>query len=200
MSEKQSRPLRKQQQVFVEEYLRCWNASEAARKAGYRGRPNTIGTRLLSNVVIAAEIQARLAELKLGSDEVLTRLGKQARGSLAPFIHQAGERVIIDLDTEEARENIDLIKKLKTKRRSGGRGDGSWTEYEVEIELHDPQAALVHIGRHHGLFKDIIEHDWRKQAEQDGVNPGELFDALVAHFAAQMVGPGGEGSVPDRQE
>lgn len=183
------------QRVFVEEYLRCWNATEAAEIAGY-AHPRQQGSRLLSNVDISTAIQVRLSELKLGADEVLVRLGKQARGSLAPFVHQFGERIVIDLDSDEAQANIELIKKLKTKRRSGGRGDAAWTEYEIEIELHDPQAALVHIGRHHGLFKDVIEHDWRKAAEQDGVNPSDVFNDLVANIAAQMAGSGGGGGVP----
>src|SRR3990172_8007067 len=78
--------LSNKQRAFIEHYLTCWNASEAARRAGYRGRANTIGARLLSNVVIAAAVEARLAELQMGADEILVRFTEHARGSMADFV------------------------------------------------------------------------------------------------------------------
>ena len=52
------------QQRFIDYYVKSGNASEAARKANYRGRSNTIGDRLLSNVAIASAIAVKEAELK----------------------------------------------------------------------------------------------------------------------------------------
>ena len=48
-------------QVFVEEYLRTWNASEAARIAGY-AHPGSDGHRLLKISEIAEEIQRNVSE------------------------------------------------------------------------------------------------------------------------------------------
>jgi len=77
--------LTRRQQIFVSEYLQCWNATEAARRAGYRGRPNTIGPRLLSNVSIAAEVKAEIEARSLKTAEGLAILAAQARSSLAGF-------------------------------------------------------------------------------------------------------------------
>jgi phage terminase small subunit len=134
------------QRVFVEEYLRCWNASEAARRAGYRGKPNVIGARLLADVSISAEISRRLAELKMGTDEVLVRLAEQARGTMADFLDVKGDR--IDLAKAKRAKKLHLIKSFK---HSVGKTE------TTSIELYDAQAALVHIGRAQKLFVDRTE-------------------------------------------
>ena len=59
--------------AFVEHYLSCWNASEAARRASY-AHPGTEGHRLLQNDEIKAHIEVRLTEIALSADMVLARL------------------------------------------------------------------------------------------------------------------------------
>lgn len=65
--------------AFVEHYLGCWNASKAARLAGYK-QAHSQGPRLLGNVDIQVYIQTRLTDVSMGTDEVLTRLTEIARG------------------------------------------------------------------------------------------------------------------------
>lgn len=82
--------------------------------------------------------------------EVLQRLGAQARADLGEFITDHGE---IDLVAMRKRQATGLIKKFKRTVRSGVSPNGAeWSEEYVEVDLHDAQAALVHLGRHHGLF------------------------------------------------
>lgn len=130
------------QQIFVQEYLSCWNASEAARRAGYRGRANTIGPRLLANVGIAEEIQQRIAERTMGPDEVLMRLGEQARNEHGNYITETG---LVDLPKLIRDGKSHLIKGVKE------------TPQGKVIEFYDAQAALVHIGKHHKLFVDKVD-------------------------------------------
>jgi phage terminase small subunit len=153
------------QQVFVSEYLKCWNASEAARRAGYNGRSNTIGSRLLLDVDIAAEIERRVAELKLSADECVLRLADQARGSLEDFlefeeivfdpprIDEAGhphEREIvctgINLAKAKAAGKLHLLKSVTNTGKGG-----------LKVELYDAQHALELLGKAHGLFIDKTE-------------------------------------------
>lgn len=131
--------MKTRQQIFLEEYLRCWNASEAARRAGYKGRPNTIGPRLLANVGIQKAIQARLDELKMSADEVLVRLADQARSSMADFVEvdDAGQ---IKVSLAQAGK-LHLVKKISLTAEGG-----------LQIELYDAQGALKLIGQHHKLF------------------------------------------------
>jgi phage terminase small subunit len=156
------------QQAFVEHYLTCWNASEAARLAGYSPKTAAkIGSENLQKPDIARVIEARLAELKMGADEVLTRLADHARGSLKDFVDvNTGE---IDLAKAEKAGKLHLLKKYKKTRRYF---KGELSEESVDIELHDAQAADVWLGKHHKLFtenhavtgKVEIEYvnDWRR--------------------------------------
>ena len=56
--------LNERRKRFISAYLETLNASEAARQAGYKGRSNTIGQRLLTNVdikgIISEELKARM--------------------------------------------------------------------------------------------------------------------------------------------
>ena len=138
------------QQAFVEEYLRIWNATRAAEEAGYK-KPRTYGSYLLTNIDIQAEIQSRLAEMAMDADEVLARLSEQAAVNIGDFIKKeiieddGEESYILRLDWDMIKEKGHLIKKI------------THNQFGPTIELHNGQAALVHMGRHHKLFTDKTE-------------------------------------------
>ena len=71
-------PLTNKRKVFVAEYLRCWNASEAARRAGY-AHERSAGHALLTNPDIQAHIQEELTNLTMSADECLLRIADIAR-------------------------------------------------------------------------------------------------------------------------
>src|SRR5690606_1497517 len=77
--------LRPKQVRFLEHYLTCWNATEAARVAKY-AHPNKQGPELLKNEQIAAAIQERITEAAMSSDEVLAGISAQARADMADFV------------------------------------------------------------------------------------------------------------------
>ena len=84
--------LNHKRQKFIEEYLKCWNATEAARRAKY-AHPNSQGPRLLLDVGIKAIIKERLDELHMSADEVLERLARIARAN--PGAHSVNASDII---------------------------------------------------------------------------------------------------------
>jgi phage terminase small subunit len=127
--------------AFIEYYLKCWNSSEAARLAGYKGKANVVGPRLLANVSIQAAIQARLNELQMSADEVLSRLSEMARADISDFINDFG-----GIDWDKVRAKGYLVKKVRHNK-----GKNS------EIELHDAKDALIWIGKHHKLFTERHE-------------------------------------------
>jgi phage terminase small subunit len=141
--------------AFIDYYFICgWNATEAARRAGYSKKTaNRIGPELLHMPAVAEAIQARIDERAMSADEVLTRLAEQARGSMADFLSvgleikngQVDDGAIIDLSKANDLDKLHLIKKL-SKTKEG------W-----QIELYDAQAALVQLGRHHAIFIDRNE-------------------------------------------
>jgi len=133
------------QRAFVEQYLICWNASEAARLAGYSQRSAyQIGSQTLKKVEIRAAIDQRLKEFRMGADEVLARLADLASADMADFVTPIGPGFKIDLKKARAMGKLHLIRKLKM--------DGP----EISIELYDVKDALVQLGRHHALFTDNI--------------------------------------------
>ena len=150
--------LKPKHRQFVEEYLRCWNASEAARRVGYSQRNADVnGPRLLVNAGIQEEIERRIAETKVSADEVLLRLADQARGSMADFVTvgPAGG-VTVDLQKAERAGLLHLVHRLEE------------TKYGLKIELYDAQAALITLGKGYAL--------WR---EQEPPPPGQVNVIVV---------------------
>lgn len=136
--------LTNKQQAFVDHYLVSWNAAEAARLAGYSEQTaRSQGQRLLTNVDIAEEIKQRVAERAMTADEVLTRFAEQGRAEYSKYFRTNGT---VDLAAMIADGKGYLIKSIKE------------TKYGTNVEFYDAHSARELIGRHHGLFKDSIEH------------------------------------------
>lgn len=158
--------LNNKQRAFVEHYLICWSATEAARRAGYSDRTAYAqGPRLLKNVVVKGEIQARIGELKATTDEVLLRLASHSRGSIEHFLK--GET--IDLEQARARGLMHLVKKIKVTTTTivNDVGEGIET-HRQELELYDAQAATVQLAKILGQFVERIEiHDLRDKSDSD---------------------------------
>jgi len=133
--------LTRKQQKWLEEYLICWNASEAARRAGYTGKPNVVGPRLLANVSIQVAISERLKNIAMSADEALARMAQIARGDIGDFIG-------LDEKKLKAHPQNHLIKTFN--RRTLKLKDGSEL-IEVELGLYDAQRAKEHILKQHQL-------------------------------------------------
>lgn len=173
--------LTNRQRVFVEEYLTCWNASEASRRAGYKGKSNVVSARLLANVSIQELVRQRLSEKAMSSDEVLTRLAEHARGDMGDFIDI--ESMSFRLNLQKAKELglTRLIKKVKDRVVMTSNKDGEETETHVlEIELYDAKSALDTLAKYHGLIID--RSDVTSGGEKLSI-PDERYDRAVSTFA-----------------
>lgn len=84
-----------QQRVFVEEYLTCLNASEAARRAKYKTKANVQGARMLANDSIATAVQLGFQLHTMPSFEVLARIAEHARGTMADFLRIDDEEITL---------------------------------------------------------------------------------------------------------
>jgi phage terminase small subunit len=144
--------LTKKRRAFVEEYLRCWNATEAARRAGYSDRTaRSQGQRLLTYVDIQDLVKARLAEKAMSADEVLTRLASMARAEYTDYLREDGT---VDLDAMLKDGKGHLIKGTKWDRQGN-----------LVVEFYDAHAALVDIGKHLRLFSE--QYDVNLQGKLD---------------------------------
>lgn len=161
--------LNDRQALFVEEYLRCFNRTQAAQAAGYSRRTAySMGARLLKNVEIEEVISQRLSESAMSANETLMRLAAHARGDIDDCLDDDGR---FSLDKARKAKKTNLIKKLRIKETKRMIGDDEVITQEIDFELHDAQAALQLIGRHHKLFVD--------RTELTGKNGGQLVVRVV---------------------
>lgn len=169
--------------AFIENYLLCFNATEAYSRVyapPSRETAASNGYRLLRNAEIAEIISQRLTETAMSADEVLMRLADHARADIGEFLAGDDGDVATDIQAMREKKKTHLIKKItQTRRQRTFRDDSAEEETVVSLELHDAQAALVHLGRHHKLFVDRTEftgkdgkaiqieyvNDWRSSGE-----------------------------------
>jgi phage terminase small subunit len=138
------------QRLFVQHYVACLNATEAAARAGYSGTRASlasIGYALLRNVEIRAAVDMTMAEHAMPKAEILSRLTEMARGNLDGFFSVTGRGIKLDLKAAQAAGLMHLVKKYSKS-----------IEGTVTIELYDAQAALVQLGKHYKLWTDVQEH------------------------------------------
>lgn len=197
MSETQAPALTRKQRVFVEAYLTCWNATEAARRAGYK-HPNKQGPALVKLGLIAEAVEARLKEMAMGADEVLARLAEQARGDIRMFLDIApGQPAQEGAPAEPSGalcgfdfgpgKPLHLLKKITLSDRGN-----------ISVEMYDAQAALQLIGRHLKLFTDRIEvDDWREEARKHGVDPEDLITRIASQMGDRRSGSGSVEESPN---
>jgi len=149
------------QRVFIEEYLKCWNAAEAARRAGYSERSaRQIGQRLLTDDDIKAEIQRRLDEMHMSADEALALLADIARGDMADVMDVYSTGFVLDMKKAQEKGMTKLIKKVKQKTvtKLANKEDEDDVEiHDLEIELYPADAALDKILRVHGKYNNNID-------------------------------------------
>jgi phage terminase small subunit len=179
--------LNDKQRRFVDEYLKSYNATQAAVAAGYSEKTAySIGWENLRKPEIAEAIQKRLEESAMSAKEVLMRLAEQARVNIGDFFtlepfdpeaesvegqrekaespeDEAARRMITEVFGEEVevdgKRQILVLRLSYQKIKEMGHLIKSltWTQYGPKLELHDGQAALLNIGKHHKLFTDRTE-------------------------------------------
>lgn len=129
------------ERVWLEEYFKCgFNATEAARRAGYKW-PDKIGPRKKGK--FQALIDAELKRRAMGADEVLARLSDIGRAEYADYITKSGQ---VDLEELIADGKAHLIKGTKFVGKDAD---------QLVVEFYDAQMALAKLGKAHGLFKNV---------------------------------------------
>jgi phage terminase small subunit len=131
-----------QQREFLCHYIKCWNATKAARRAGYS--PHTahvIGSKLLRNPRIQAAIAPMMKSMHLTPERVLSRLAAIAGADFSDFLSAADGSI----DLEKIKSQGHLVKCLEK------------TKYGYRLELHDALRALELIGKAQRMFNDSAQ-------------------------------------------
>lgn len=168
------------QERFIDEYLKDYNATQAAIRAGYSKKTaKQIGEENLSKPDIKTEIDKRKAEIAkrngVTQDEIIQELKRIGFAKITDFVSYRTEqtKIGVDKDTGEPIIDYDTVIDMKDSDTIDGsvvseigRGkDGSF-----KFKLHNKVAALEKLGKHIGMFSDkldvtgninlIINHRW----------------------------------------
>lgn len=167
------------QALFVKHYAATLNATESARLAGYKGNDKTLGVVGVENLAkpsIRVAIDSLLDKRTMEAEEVLQRLTEHAMIDLADFFDIAeGGYPELNLTKALAAGKTHLIKSIKFDGKTGR---------ATQVYFHDPQNALIHIGKAYGMFRDVVQvDDWRSEAIA-GIKAGlYTYEQIKAIFA-----------------
>jgi phage terminase small subunit len=154
------------QRAFIDYYVQTWNASESAKLAGYSAKSaRSMGSQLLTNLNIKAEIDKRIQERSMSANEVLDRLTEQARNEAAKYVEIKQVKVKWDKDEDESEDEIEEVPGINVAKMIADgkqhliKGITYNRAGKAIVETYDAQSALVHLGRHYKLFTDKLETD-----------------------------------------
>lgn len=157
----EEKKLTHKQQVFIDEYLLSFNATEAAKKAGYSEKTaHAIGWENLRKPEIIDVIQSRLAEVHMSADEAIKLLSDMARGDIAKIMDVQSMGFSLDMQKAQELGLTKLIKKVKQKTTTyiaKKESDEDREVTELEVELYDSQAAIDKILKIHGKYTDRLD-------------------------------------------
>lgn len=142
------------ERAFVYSYCEYRNAAKAARAAGYSEKnARHTGYENLTKPHIQAAVSDLMERYGMSSGECIGRLSSWGRGTMEPFMTDAGE---LTLSTPDAIENRHLIKKVKHRKTvKTFPGDIVEEENYIEIELHDAKDAVDKMLQIHGRYKQV---------------------------------------------
>jgi len=107
-------PITRKQQKFIDEYMADLNATQAAIRAGYsEDTAYSIGSRLLKDVEIKAEVQRRMKESRMTADELIKRFDAMSTGAVpTKVVKYANGKERVEYDTKGASDSLGKIHAL----------------------------------------------------------------------------------------
>ncbi len=173
------------QTEFVNQYFLCnMNGTEAVIQAGYKVKNRQTAAAMASENLrkphVRDEIDKRLKENTLSANHVLHILSQHALGDIRYVLDADG---VPDIEAAKRNGATANIKKWRHRKVVTEHS----TTYEIEVELHDPQAAAVQLGRYYKLFTDRVEvMDWQTEAVQ-AIRSGEVdYESLATEFGNDL--------------
>lgn len=167
----------------------------AAQMAGYKDAPAAIA-RLRNDTLVRQEIKARFDAEIMTRDETMKRLSDIARGAMKIFIRDGR----IDLDSDLAKENYHLIKKIRVQETIKPQKDSDpIVTTTTDIETYDALTALTLIARHHALFTDTdkVSEQNNIQFNLTQLNALGIDKNIVAGELQKMIAALGQENIID---
>ena len=151
--------LKPKQQLFLNEYLKDMNATQAAIRAGYSAHSAySMGQKLLKKGEIQAEIQRKLDDSAMKADEILQKLTEIARADMGDYLDVSSMAFQINLAKAKAEDKLKFIKRIRQKTTTICKEGGEDVEQnQIDFELLDQMKALELLAKYHGLLVDKHE-------------------------------------------
>jgi phage terminase small subunit len=186
--------------AFVREYLKDFNGTQAAIRAGYAAGESAkvTASRLLADANVQAAIakgQQRLAESdEVTIDRIVREYAAIAFARITDFVDFSDAGVKLKASNTLSPKQLAAILEV----RQNTLRDGSQT---VSFKLHSKNDALEALGRHLGMFGDSLKVQKAIEEMLENVKsrmPQEAYEQLVNAIGAAMgltdVAPGGAGT------
>lgn len=141
------------QDLFVKEYLKDLNGTQAYIRAGYKVKDEksaaVMANRLLRNVKVQEKIQKAMAErekrTEITQDRVLKEIANLAFTDRTGIVNLKNNSLII--------KNFDELNEEQKACISGVKE----TKYGIEVTFYNKEKALEMLGRHLGMFTEKLE-------------------------------------------
>jgi len=189
------KPLSKRHQVVLDEYLLTFSQVRAYQKAYPTvtyDSAKSAAARLFATVTFSSHLQSRLDEVRMSADEAVKLLSDMARADIGQFAEAKGNGWIFDMEKAKKSGMTKLIKKIKQKTTVYP--IKGLEEIELEIELHDSQAAIDKVLRIHGKYKDNLNlqnFDLSKLTEEQLTRLANGEDIVTVLLTTQGAGTTG---------
>lgn len=174
--------MNERQQKFAVEYIVDYNATQAAKRAGYSEKTAyQQGHMLLKNREIKAAINKALAELRertfITADRVILEIAKMAFANISDIISWDAEgNVTIALPETLTTDQRSAISEMSKFTVSIPTKDGEITKTSLKLKMHSKGDALDKLARHLDLLK-----------------PGNIVGDIHITVTHKPHGGGGEG-------
>lgn len=143
------------QRLFVAEYLKDLNATQAAARAGYSEKSNANRNRLMANEAVRAEIERvlgpRLEQLEISAERVLAAIADIAFGDVRDVFDEEGALKAPSEWDERAAAGVAGLE-INTSAKAKGE-----VVHVAKIKRADRLRALDMLARHCSLYNDKLE-------------------------------------------
>lgn len=148
--------LRPQIKRFCEEYIKDFNGTQAAIRAGYSKKTaNEQSSQLLARLNVQdflSKLKQKLSDKNEGlAQQVIDELKKVGFSNIQDYINEGNEIKDLTKITRDHASAVESIKKTVTEFTGSGESQGSKTS--IQFKLYDKLSALEKIGRHLGIFE-----------------------------------------------
>lgn len=159
--DKPERELTPKQEAFCQAYTTHWNATKAAKVAGYSEKSAGLqGHQLLKNPIVQARIaelgEHALREMGVTRERVLQEYARLAFYDMGDAHDEIGQLRPLKEMPEDVRRAVVKVKVFE--QFSGSGDDRELTGFIKEIEFAQRKAALDSLSKCLGMAPDKVEH------------------------------------------